>query len=102
MDEDKKNIKEVLKLDNNEIVALLPAVFDAGFQYSEFLIGQLKNFCASKGYPLNHLDIIFKISYDLNLSAINHSMNSPNSLTICEQDKKFTAIFVTNSILHNI
>jgi len=101
MDEDKNITKEVLKLENNEIVALLPVIFDAGFQYSEFLIGQIKEFCASKGYPLGHLDIVFTISYDLNISAINHKMNSTNSLTIYENDEKFTAIFVTNSTLHN-
>jgi len=103
MDED-KNIngkKEVLKLDKNEVITLLPTTFDAGFQYSEFIIGQLKEFCFLKGYPLDHLDIVHKLSYDLNLSAINHSMKSTGYLTVYEKDGKFTALFETSSRLYN-
>ena len=102
MDENKKQVeeKEVLKL-GNEIVALLPSIFDASFDYAGFLIGQLKKFAKEKGFPLEHLDLKYKASYDMNLSAVNHSMKNDSSFIIKECDGKFFATFETTSSLKN-
>lgn len=90
--------REVFKI-GNEIVAFLPDLFDAGFDFTKVLLTQLNKFALEKGFTLDHIDVVFRLSYDLNKNPTNHKMEGYNSFTIYEDEGKYHAFFETTSVL---